>query len=256
VFNFPGVIKGNREFFFRLNTLIAFFLIGSALLAMPFGSFNFNALLNLRAPEAIGQLTYLFLVLSSLFLLIYNLFLPRLHGVLLSAAIVAGMLGISFYALAAVVFFRTPGVSATFLVLHEITAALCLGSVLGAMITGHWYLVQHKLSITPLKKSTLLYLISVSLKTLLIGASFFLYGNWANGKILELLTTASLGSVFLYLRLIVGLVLPVIFGVMIWKAVKLHSTQSATGMLYATIVLILMGEMFGKVLTVSLGMPL
>lgn len=244
--------------FYRLNTGIAFCLLAASIWVQPFGAIDLTILANAPAGSAQvwEQLTYLFLGVSGLILIIYNVLHPRLHLALLIVSVMAGLSGVACYALAAQVPFTIPAVSAELVVLHEVVAALALGSVLGAMITGHWYLVQHKLSMTPLRNSSRLYMASISLRVLLVGGTLLLYWNLSTERLVRLLTQMNFESLVFYFRFGFGLVLPLIFAFMIWSAVKIRSTQSATGMLYATIVLVLLGEMFGRILSMSVGLPL
>ena len=114
-------------------------------------------------------------------IVIYNLFHPRLHRPLLVMACVLGLLGVASYSLA----FYQPQASAWFEdlihVANGIGSTLLLGSVLAAMITGHWYLVQHKLSLNPLKSSSKVYIASTAFRILVIGLSVVFYANLGSG---------------------------------------------------------------------------
>ena len=56
-------------------------------------------------------------------------------------------------------------------------------------------------------------------------------------------------------RLAVGLLVPLVFAYMVWETVRLRATQSATGILYFTLVLAYVGELTGLYLARVTGVP-
>jgi len=63
-------------------------------------------------------------------------------------------------------------------------------------------------------------------------------------------------GVFVWMRLLFGLAGPVCLIWFIWKTVELRSTQSATGILYVQLFLVMAGELLAKYLRVVAGYPL
>jgi hypothetical protein len=49
-------------------------------------------------------------------------------------------------------------------------------------------------------------------------------------------------------RILIGLVGPAIIAWMVWQTARIRSTQSATGILYAGVVLAFLGELLGQLL--------
>jgi hypothetical protein len=94
---------------------------------------------------------------------------------------------------------------------------------------------------------------AVSLRTILLVATLLL--NWSVLKVSPILSAGSFQNYLFWGRVGIGLVLPLIFGSMIWNSVKIRSTQSATGILYATVVVVLIGETFARVLFQISGVP-
>lgn len=246
------------KLFFRLNTLLAAGLISLALLVSPFGPIEWQPWsVTQQGVDVWAQLTYWSFLVTVLLLLAYNVMHPKLHGTLLALSFLTGLAGISSFALVVKPTFAVGFGQHALAVLNGIASTLLLGSVLAAMITGHWYLVQHKLSLTPLKNSSRVYLFSVLLRMVFVVLSLVLYWNVElRTSPLRLLTSLDFDSILFLLRFGIGLLVPLVFGLMIWSAVKIRSTQSATGMLYATIVLILIGETFARFLYFSVGIPL
>jgi heme/copper-type cytochrome/quinol oxidase subunit 2 len=61
---------------------------------------------------------------------------------------------------------------------------------------------------------------------------------------------------WLPVRWLVGLIAPLIFGMMAYSAAKIRSTQSATGILYVAAVCTILGELVGVLLARQTGLPL
>ncbi len=244
------------KLFFRVTTLLACALIVFALLAKPFGDIEFLSLLS-GEMNLFQQLTYVFFLATVAFLIIYNILRLRSPTLFLVISFICGALGVSTYSIAIYQPLQISGPVLALFVANAIAGTLILGSVLGAMITGHWYLVQHKLSLTPLKNSTLIYIASVVLRILLIAVSILVYFKMKQAGELVTAVSSLTGSGYIFMsRIVFGLIVPLIFGVMAWKSALIRSTQSATGILYATIILVLVGETFGKVLFFLIGVPL
>lgn len=252
-------LKEIGKLYFRVTTLVACALIVFALLAKPFGDIEFLSFFNFNeANQPFSQkLAYLFFLVTTAILVVYNIAHPKLHKSFLMSSFISGILGISFYSIAVYQPLQMSNSVLALFVANAIAGTLILGSVLGAMITGHWYLVQHKLSLTPLKNSSLIYISSVLLRIVLIALSILVF--FKMHKVAELVNAISnlTGSGYIFFgRILFGLVVPLVFGIMVWKSTKIRSTQSATGILYATIILVLVGETFGKVLFFLIGLPL
>jgi hypothetical protein len=238
------------KLYFRATTGVAFALILLALLASPLGltSSNFNGM-ETGLPQ---KAAFLLFCVSLALIAVFNLILPRHYKKILVAILVSGLLGVLFYSETARA--ATPHVEWWTMILNTVSSTLMLGAVLGAMITGHWYLVQHKLSLTPLKTSARIYLFSVLLRIVSVAAALL----WASetAALAGWLASFDFRGYLFMARVAVGLLLPLVFGWMTWSAVKIGSTQSATGILYATVVLTLLGETFGNVLFRMTGIPM
>lgn len=112
--------------------------------------------------------------------------------------------------------------------------ALATGGVFGAMILGHWYLVTPKLPEAPLVRVAHALLVVVAVQVVLfvlwvgIGA-----GPGSTGGPFAAL--AGPWALFVWLRLLVGLVFPLVVA---WAAVqtaRTRSMESATGLLYINV---------------------
>ena len=107
------------------------------------------------------------------------------------------------------------------------------GGVFAAMILGHWYLVTPKLPERPL------ILVSRAL-TLVVGAQLVLFATWiatGSGPAGGAPFAALVGpwALFVWLRLLVGLVFPLIVSWASIQTARSRSMESATGLLYINV---------------------
>jgi protein NrfD len=143
------------------------------------------------------------------------------------------------------------------LAVTDFSSLLLLGAAAGAMVLGHWYLVVHDLPITALRRLTLLLVIGLIVRSLLVG--WVLAGPVHAAYEDARAVAAGLWSpdgVFVWMRLLFGLAGPLSLVWFIWKTVEIRSTQSATGILYVQLFLVLSGELLAKYLRVAAGLPL
>jgi len=186
------------------------------------------------------------LVLSVVYNRAHHFGWQRAHGPLLAGALAAGVAGIWLGA-------TSPR---WLLVATDLTSALLLGAAASAMILGHWYLVVLDLPIQALRRLTVLLVVALVLRTLVValalagpahagyeGLSAVAHGLW------------SPDGVFIWMRLLFGLLGPLSLLWFIWKTVEIRSTQSATGILYVQLFLVLAGELLAKYLRVAAGVP-
>jgi|SRR5579871_3107972 len=162
------------------------------------------------------------------------------------SAVLSGALSIGYF----------PWAGAFYAAVRSLSSALLLGAVTLAMMLGHWYLVTPKLSITPLKRYSAGYILLTVLTGLELALSYLFYVGFgpqaatpAGGQLIheEVL--------FTLFRVAWGIVPPLGMAYWIWETVRMKSTQSATGILYAAMVCTLIGEGMGLYLTLQTGVP-
>lgn len=124
--------------------------------------------------------------------------------------------------------------------LSTLATGTVAGSVGLAMVLGHWYLTVPKLDVAHLVR-----LNRVCVWVMLVNALLVFAVCLVNKAELELADARPLfgpwGAFFLGTRLIVGLLLPLLFAYMTQGSLRLGNTRSATGILYASTVLVLIG---------------
>jgi hypothetical protein len=120
----------------------------------------------------------------------------------------------------------------------DVTSALLLGTALSAMLLGHFYLIAPAMSIRPLMRLLAAVAVAIVLRA---GADGWALGRWTSEHSLANLN----GEVALWLpvRWGVGFVAPVVLDGMAWRAARIRSTQSATGILYVVVIFCFLGEL-------------
>ena len=135
-----------------------------------------------------------------------------------------------------------------------LTSALLLGSTMGAMLLGHWYLVTSGMSVGPLLRLTAVMGFACVSKMATSAGALALYGwpDSPHGWMMMLFVPPGL---FYVIRLTLGLAGPLALTPLVWKTTRIHATQSATGILYASVVLVLIGELTANFLLVLTPLP-
>lgn len=136
--------------------------------------------------------------------------------------------------------------------LDRISGSLVLGSVTTAMLLGHWYLNTPSMKLAPLQRLILFMGAAIVFRMLLAGVCAGLEANR-----LSLTGNLSLSwLVFLSLRWLAGLIGTLGLAWMTWLTLKIPNTQSATGILYASMILAFIGELTAQLMSVRGGYPL
>jgi hypothetical protein len=143
-------------------------------------------------------------------------------------------------------FLALPGASARG---DGITGALLLGSVVVSMILGHWYLVSKGLRIRHLVVLTASYVGATVLRGAF--AAFSVVPATPIGRTAADLVTGD--GLFVLLWIGIGIALPFVVGLLALRTARTGSTQSATGLLYIALVLVLIGELIAGYLGARAG---
>jgi len=172
-------------------------------------------------------------------------------------AVRPALLGASLAAGFATVVLGAPESERLVTVLTDLTSILLLGAAASAMVLGHWYLVVIDLPIAALRRLTVLLAVALALRTAVVALALVgpVHAGFADARAVA----AGLWSpdgVFVWMRLLFGLAGPLSLLWFIWKTVEIRSTQSATGILYVQLFLVLAGELLAKYLRVAAGFPL
>ena len=127
-----------------------------------------------------------------------------------------------------------------------VIAALALGAVNAAMLLGHWYLVTPRLSPAPLRRMMWL-----------LGASLVLQGAAFAAALVFVGTDAMTGGLgwLAWLRLGVGVMLPIGVTALALLASRAPTLQASTGLLYIGLALVMAGSIAGASISYLTGVP-
>ena len=115
---------------------------------------------------------------------------------------------------------------------QSLLLAAATGGVFAAMILGHWYLVTPKLPEAPLVLFARLLMVIVGLQLALFVVSVGLGAGSGGGPFAPLTGPWAL---YVWLRLIVGLVFPLVVSWAAIQTARTRSMESATGLLYINV---------------------
>lgn len=128
-------------------------------------------------------------------------------------------------------------------------AAVTGGSV-GAVILSHWYLVTPRISERPLLLATKLLVGTLAIQLLLFAV--WTATGIPSGPPFGALTGAN--AILVWLRLLVGIVAPLVLAWMAWKTALTRSMESATGLLYIELTLVLASTIVAAGLALGTGL--
>jgi hypothetical protein len=128
--------------------------------------------------------------------------------------------------------------------LTRLVSACLLGSTLTAMLLGHHYLTAPAMSIAPLRRFVFCFVAALAVRAILAAIGLVAWFNRTTG-----LERSASSGLFLLMRWGMGFAAPALSAYMAWKTVEIRSTQSATGILYIAMTLVLFGELSALVLS-------
>ncbi len=136
-----------------------------------------------------------------------------------------------------------------------VTSSLVLGLVSGAMMFGHWYLIDPNLPVEYLRSfvrmlgGALLLDVAALLITLAVLA---IAGGAAGAAVYGLVDSHSL---LLVSRTVLGPIATLVLTWMTWQTLKVPQTMAATGLLYIAVMSTLVGEMLGRFILFRTAVP-
>jgi hypothetical protein len=126
--------------------------------------------------------------------------------------------------------------------LATLVGALSLGGALAGLSLGHWYLVSPSLATRPLIRLVMLCLAASAAQVVLVPLLVLLPGTQGVSVLLGEF------GLFFVVRIVFGLAVPLVVGVMAWRTARIRSLDSATGLLYILAALVLTGEIVARTL--------
>jgi len=133
--------------------------------------------------------------------------------------------------------------------------SLITASVFFSMILGHWYLNVINLPIKLLKRSILVFSLLLVIRTTwdiifmsiesVVDSYGISYDLWS--------FTFEFEGFLLAIAIFMGNIVPLVLNLFIWKTLKLQATQSATGLIYVSVISILFGDLLFKYYLLKFG---
>lgn len=125
----------------------------------------------------------------------------------------------------------------------NLSAVGLLGATTAVMVLGHWYLVDIRLSIRPLAFGASLFLGATGIRVVVTALALLADGAAALRLSAPSDLIYSTTALFFSFRAITGLAAPAALSLLVRSTVRIRSTQSATGLLYVALILVLFGEL-------------
>ena len=153
--------------------------------------------------------------------------------------------------LAATVVFQAEHPAALLLIAtSELSSAWLFGGAVTAMLLGHWYLTATGMALDPLIRLTQLLLVATIVRAALAAVGLATLPDEVSSNL------HGVHVIWLTLRWVAGLVGPLLLGLMVRRILRYRNTQSATGVLFAAVILVFIGETTAALLFRDFHWPL
>ena len=133
----------------------------------------------------------------------------------------------------------------------DMASAAVLGAATSAMLMGHSYLIAPAMSLKPLYRLLAALAVALVARIVLACVGLSLWTGHSSAGNLETET-----QLWLVVRWVVGLGLPLVLTWLAWETARIRSTQSATGILYVVVILVFLGELTSLLLLEKTGFVL
>ncbi|MDA0660465.1 MAG: hypothetical protein O3C60_16780 [Planctomycetota bacterium] len=143
----------------------------------------------------------------------------------------------------------SPGTPLSLRTVDAISAAGLLGTSVTAMLLGHWYLNSPGMKLAPLFSLIRWILVAAALRAVVVGWGLLV---WCQSD--PSFTEST--WLFLGLRWVAGLGGVAVTGWMALQTLLIPNTQSATGILYVSVILAFLGELTAQLLSIGIAYPL
>jgi hypothetical protein len=135
-----------------------------------------------------------------------------------------------------------------------VLSSLVLGAALLGMLLGHRYLTNPHLPMSHLNVLARVFLIAVVLQGGLTVGLLLLGGD--RDVVASALRLETFLGLFFWIRLVIGILAPLVLAVMILNTIRYRANMSATGLLYIAVIMVMAGEAFSRYLLLADGIVL
>ncbi len=137
-----------------------------------------------------------------------------------------------------------------------VTSAMVLGFASGAMMFGHWYLIDPNLPVDYLRSLVRVLGLALVGDLVVLGLAMAALALFGGGGAAAVRDLASSDLTVLIFRLLVGPAASLVLAWMCWQTLKIPQTMAATGLLYITVMSVLVGELLGRFILFRTSVPL
>jgi hypothetical protein len=139
----------------------------------------------------------------------------------------------------------------------SILGGLIVASSVFSMVLGHWYLNVAEMPISLLRRAVQILFLFLLVRVVWDGIALLTVELETDGFVLSLFQfLQSFDGFFLFIGLFFGTLVPVVLCLLTLRTIAIHSTQSATGLLYVIVLSVLMGDLFYKYYLLQFGLSL
>jgi hypothetical protein len=252
----PPFFKIERGFY---KSTASVYLACGAMTAFGFGALAWNSTpANFPGTTALWVLCGVWIAYCLLFgLYLWTLWSER--G-LLRARTFSGSVALGLIALAVSTLALKPAgfgfAAAMAYVITAIASSIVLGLTSGAMMFGHWYLIDLSMPVDYLKSFVRLLGGALVAEAIAIGLALALAMLAGSGAIASVRDLFDSHLLLLIVRVLVGPVATFVLTWMCWQTLKIPQTMAATGLLYIAVMSALVGEMLGRFILFRTSLPI
>jgi len=146
-------------------------------------------------------------------------------------------------------------VAGVFYGVTAVTASMVLGLVSGAMMFGHWYLIDPNLPVEYLQSFVRLLGVALILDVAALALSLTILALTGGAASIAVGTLVDSNTLLLGARFILGPIATLVLTWMTWQTLKVPQTMAATGLLYIAVMSALVGEMLGRFILFRTAVP-
>jgi hypothetical protein len=245
-----GFYKSSASVFLSAGILTS---AGLALLAVRAGPISIPGRITLWTLAAIWLA---FCVIGGIYLRTLWSNNERLRARSYSLVLAAGLLAV----IANVVVLAPPALGISGAIAYALTAilsSLVLGLVTGAMLFGHWYLIDLEMPVDYLRSFVriLAVVLALDVAAMFISVAIIWLGGGAEGSH-AVATLLGTHLELLAVRILLGPAALITLTWMCWQTLKIPQTMAATGLLYIAMMAAIVGEMLGRFVLFRTSVPL
>jgi hypothetical protein len=253
----PPFFKIERGFY---KSTASVYLASALMTTVGLGMLAWRATGN-HTPSSISL--WIVCAIWTVFCVLFALYVVTLwidNGALRARAFSLGLLA-GLIAVIALILLLKPvlfgAIAAVAYVITAVTSSMVLGLVSGAMMFGHWYLIDLGMDVEYLRSFIRLIAVALIADIAAMGIALAILalfgGHGASSAIADLFENHLM---LFSMRVVLGPVASIVLAWMCWQTLKIPQTMAATGLLYIALMSVVVGEMLGRFILFRTALPL